>query len=308
MRPARRYILLFVILNCVYHSNLRPVASGDSLPAALIPLSILLDGSVTLNRFGPWLDAHVPYARDVLVQSHGNWYSRYPVAGPVLVSPLYLPLLLVPNLRKTSPEVLIAGARVAEKFVAVALASLTAVWMLSLLTRVAPAGWAWGLTWLFALATALWSTASQALWQHSFGLIAIVACLDFLDRRRYFWCGVAIAIAIAIRPTNLLLLPAVAAALWTARAAAGEWVRVLLPPVAASAAIAAFNWRVFGSLTGGYPARLDGNFLDGLAGVLVSPGRGLLVYTPVALFALAAFLPRAGSRHQPLKIAAAAFA
>ena len=87
MRAARRYILLFAALTCIYHSNLRPIASGDSLPASLIPFSILFDGSVALNRFGPWIHEHVPYAGDVLVESGGNWYSRYPIAGPILATP-----------------------------------------------------------------------------------------------------------------------------------------------------------------------------------------------------------------------------
>ena len=68
MRAARRYILLFAVLTIIYHSNLRPVASGDSLPAALIPFSLWLDGSIALNRFGPWMDRQVPYGRDVLIE------------------------------------------------------------------------------------------------------------------------------------------------------------------------------------------------------------------------------------------------
>src|SRR5262245_9151123 len=195
MRRARSSILLFAVLTSVYHSNLRPVASGDSLPAALIPFSVVLDGSVALNRFGPWIEAHVPYAADVLIQSRGGWYSRYPVAGPVLASPLYVPVAVIPQFRQASPDSLIADARIAEEFWAVAITPVTAVWMLSLLTRIAPEGWAWPLTGLFALGTAVWSTASQALWQHTFGLAAIVAWLDFLDRRRFLWCGVAIGIA-----------------------------------------------------------------------------------------------------------------
>jgi len=47
------YVAFFTLLSVVYHSNLRPIASGDSLQASLIPFSIILDGSITLDRFGP---------------------------------------------------------------------------------------------------------------------------------------------------------------------------------------------------------------------------------------------------------------
>src|SRR5579863_4798672 len=89
-RAVRPYILLFLLLSAVYHSNLRPVASGDSLPASLVPFSIVLDGSITLDRFGPYVSEHVWYASAVLHNTGRHWYSVYPIAGPVLVTPLYL--------------------------------------------------------------------------------------------------------------------------------------------------------------------------------------------------------------------------
>src|SRR5262249_51583621 len=57
------YVAFSTLLSVVYHSNLRPLAPGDSLQASLIPSSIILDGSITLDRFGPYINSHVPYAR-----------------------------------------------------------------------------------------------------------------------------------------------------------------------------------------------------------------------------------------------------
>ena len=314
-RAVRRIVLLFVLLSVLYHSNLRPVASGDSLPASLIPFSVLLDGSITLDRFGPYMHEHVWYSSAVLHEMGGHWYSVYPIAGPVLVTPLYLPVAFVPWIGRQPPGTVIAIARVAEKVVSVFLAAGAAIALLLLLRRLTSERAAWMLTLLFALGTGNWSTSSQALWQHTFGEVAIIGCLYSIERwgasdRRTHWywsAGAFAAVALAIRPTNLALIPALAVVLWLRPSRLIDCVCVFAPPVLAGTLIAAYNFAVFHSVAGGYPAKLDGRFFDGLLGILLSPGRGLLIYTPVAIFALAAFAPRAReSRRQHRLVVAAA--
>lgn len=296
MRARRPYLWLFLLLSAVYHSNLRPIASGDSFGAALIPFSLWLDGSVALDRFAPFANAHVPYAGSVLHDSGGHWYSAYPVGGPVLVSALYFPAALVPSLRSMQPEALIAIARVAEKLAAALLAAAAGVLMLLLLRRLTTERTAWWLTLAFSLGTNMWATCSQALWQHTFDQPAIILFLYAADRlsSRWFWIlGLSVGIAIAIRPTNVVLVPAMLLVLWLGRARAGDFVRAGAPAAALAIAVAVYNASVFHRLSGGYPAHFGGHVLRGLAGILLSPGRGLLIYTPVVLFAAAAFLPGA---------------
>jgi hypothetical protein len=296
---VRKHFLLFVLLCAVYHSNLRPIASGDSLGTSLIPFSVVLDGSIRLDRFGPHIAEHVRYADSVVRQRGEQWYSVYPIAGPVLTAPLYLPLAVVPGVRELPPGTLIAVARIVEKAVAVFLAAGAAVLLLVLLRRMTTEGTGWLLTLVFALGTANWSTASQALWQHTYGQVAIIGCLYAIHRfsamdasRRWFWmAGICAGAALMIRPTNVVLIPALLVALWLRPARALQYVWALVPVAAAGFGITLFNRAVFGSLAGGYSAGLDGDLWSGLAGILFSPGRGLLVYTPVLIFALAAVMP-----------------
>ncbi len=315
---VRQCVLLFVLLSAVYHSNLRPIASGDSLPASLIPFSILLDGSIALDRFGPYMSQHVRYASAVLHKTGGHWYSAYPIAGPVLATPLYLPIAFVPWLGRQPPGTLISIARVAEKVVAVALAAAAAISLLVLLHRLTSGRTAWMLTLLFALGTANWSTSSQALWQHTFGQLAIIGCLYSIERwsaspseARWYWiAGAFAACALAIRPTDVALMPALAAALWLRPARLVDYIRVFVPPFLAAVLIAAYNVAVFHSFADGYPAKLGGDFFEGLLGILLSPGRGLFVYTPIAIFALAVFAPGAREsreQHRLVVIAAGVF-
>ncbi len=316
---ARRYVILFVVLSVVYHSNLRPVASGDSLPASLIPFSVILDKSISLDRFGPYLTKHVWYASKVILTKGDHWYSRYPITGPLLITPLYLPLALIPGIAKQPPGTLISIARVAEKIAAVFLASATALALLLLLRRLTSESAAWMLTLLFALGTANWSTASQALWPHTFGQLAIIGCLCAVDRwsaadsqvSPYWIAGVFAACAVAIRPTNVTLLPALALALFLRPARPLHYVRVFVPVILAAALVLAYNLAVFDRASGQYPVKAGEHLLNGLLGVLVSPGRGLLVYTPIFVFALAAFAPRVRAlreKHRLLIVVATLFA
>jgi hypothetical protein len=262
---------------------------------------------------------HIPYGTDVLHKSGSHWYSVYPIAGPVLATPFYLPIALVPWMGRQSPATLISIARVAEKVVAVALAAGAAIALLFLLRRLTSDRAAWVLTLVFALGTGNWSTSSQALWQHTFGQLAIIGCLYALERlsaanadSRWFWIlGVFAAFAVAIRGTNLVLLPTLALVLWLRPARPMEYLRVFTPPLLAVLLTVAYNFAVFQSFAGGYPTNpLKGGVFQGLLGILLSPGRGLLIYTPIALFGLAAFAPQAREsreNHRLVVIAASIF-
>jgi hypothetical protein len=315
LRPC---ILLFLGLNVVYHANLRPVDSSDSLPGSLIPLAVVLDHSITLDRFAPWLRGHIWYARYVIRKSRGHSYSGYPIGAPLLVSPLYLPIAFS-GLRNWDPAALLIFARIAQKFVAAAVAALSAVLLLLLLKRITTTPWAWFLTLVYALGTETWSISSQALWQHGPGELAIIGCFyclerwsEDLSRSSWMWlCGVCMAVASVIRPANIVLLPGLLAALLLAKASLAQYIRLLIAPLAAGVVVFAYNFYVFRHLSGGYAVSvLKGSMVPGLLGLFLSPSRGLLIYTPVALFALCAFLPAAAAarrRHSALLVTAMVF-
>ena len=316
----RPYVLLFGGLTVIYHSNFRPIPSGDSLCTSLIPLAVLLDHSVTLDRFAPWLLKNVSYAHDVIRHSHGHYYSGHPIGTGLLVTPLYLPLLAFPNLRHWDPGALVALARILEKFAATTIAALSAVVVLLLLQRLTSSCWAWRLTLIYALCTATWSIASQALWQHTTGELAIAGALLSLEvwhsnrasQGALWMCGVCAAAALMIRPSNVILLAALGVALLFARATIFEWARWLAAPIVVGLAVLGYNYSLFHHATGTYEFPMwAGSVFAGLAGLLFSPGRGLLIYMPIVVFALCALAPAAARnrrKHAPLLAAALIFA
>jgi len=150
------------------------------------------------------------------------------------------------------------------------------------------------LTLAFAFGTGTWSTSSQALWQHGTAELLAVGTLWFLDREELstgslLAAGALAGLMAANRPPDLLFTAALGVyalirtrwrAVWYAAAAA-------VPGLLA----AVYNLVMFGRLGGGYDAigLTGGDFFAhpvfrGVAGLLVSPGRGLLVYSPFFLF------------------------
>jgi hypothetical protein len=157
---------------------------------------------------------------------------------------------------------------------------------------------------VFATATAAWSTASRALWQHGPSMLmlaAIVLLAARLDRgrdgpgtgRTAVLLGAAAAAATAIRPTNVL----VAALLF-------GWLavkhRTRLAPFCVGGAVLGAAWLLVNVLTfrtvvSDYnsPGRrlvMHSRYLEAVAANLVSTARGLIVFSPVVLVAVAGLL------------------
>ncbi len=158
----------------------------------------------------------------------------------------------------------------------------------------------------FAFGTSAWSTASRALWQHGPSLLFLAVALVALDHLfprdtadrppglDPIWApgiaGLALAGAVTMRPTNaVVLVLATALVLWKttrrSRAAFVGGVLVVLVP-----------WALVTAHAYGTPLQpyLDGNrvgfsstFFESLAAQLVSPSRGLLLFSPIVLVAVA---------------------
>jgi hypothetical protein len=154
------------------------------------------------------------------------------------------------------------------------------------------------------MGTGLWYLVSKTLWEHEtaiFGLALAVAAFAARDDRMSPGQAVASAVGLAIaglaRPQ---LAPLVAVMLVGVshraprRAAVAAWTIV----AAAAAALMFLNWRWFGEPLGALALLQDTNnavhatagWIDwsfqGLAGLLVSPSRGILVFSPVVAVAL----------------------
>ena len=147
------------------------------------------------------------------------------------------------------------------------------------------------------LATSFWfgtsfaSSGATALWSHNFGsamtLAALICLVTALQRQQTSWLVGSAALtgaAFIIRPQAALLAVGVLVLLALRWRRGLPW--FLAPFAAVISAFVIFSHTVLDMWLPSYylPQRLDGGeFWLALAGVMISPGRGLVVFTPLLL-------------------------
>lgn len=266
----------------------------DSVPTSLVAVTLLSEGTFRLDRFTEALTETWGAEPYFLVRTPRGVMSIYPVATGLLAAPVLVPALL--TVPATTPKELIAAAHRSERYAAALITAASIVvfallcWQLGFSDRLAV-----GLTIFYAFGSQAFSTSSQLLWQHGPGtLFILVSFLCFARLRVRATHAAAVcfalawAIAVAIRPMNVVMVgPLVALALFRFPRVA---VYALLPAVLVGLPVITYNQHFFGTLGGGYATQPLAfaltNLSSGLPSLLLSPGRGLFLYFPVAAVAL----------------------
>jgi hypothetical protein len=307
-----RALVLFLVAFAVYNANLRGIAMGESRATRFLPFALLRTGTLDLDSFEPHVTGLSPksyWAREI----DGRLVSMYPVVTPLLVTPLYIPAAVY--LERTGWQRVGLAAEIMEKVAASFVAALSVGLMYLLLRRRAPLGNALLLTVAYAFGTNTWATSSQALWQHGPAqLLLIGALLAATGERtpgRLALCGLCCGLLAANRPPDALLALAVTAFLWVEIPEKRRLAAFLLPAAAAGVAVASYNVAVFGQPLGGYPLLMRPGFfqhsvLEGIAGLFVSPGKGLFVFSPFLLVLLARPFVRGAPEDRRLTLCLAA--
>ena len=293
--------------------------SGDSRWTTPVALNLLEHGSTDLE---PYADLALTAPRhgglECIAQpgytstprawcEDGTIYASYPVAvaviaaGPVLllristyvVQRLFHPHPASPVLRAFLAGDFISSYPLVEMLIASGLMALAAGVHLLIALEFLPLARASFLTFLFAFATPVWSTASRAMWNHTPALLMLITAVWLLvlaRRAEHFatYASIPLSLAFMMRPTT-----AISVALLTVYV--GIYHRRRLPGyLAFAAALAipffAYNlavrhrlFQLYFTEQGGWPAA---PLVERFGLQLVSPSRGLFIFSPVLLFSL----------------------
>ncbi|TPJ29992.1 hypothetical protein [Mesorhizobium sp. B2-8-3] len=293
-------VVLGLVAFVVFNANMRSIPAGDTYSARYLPFSIWRNHSVLLDpivdtvaqgREIPTVQGKGTNAYWMLKGRGGHLVSQYPVAVPVLIAPLYLPAVSYLEARNWNPLLLDRIARIMEKLCASLLAAASVAFFYLVLRRRCEAKTATLLTVLYAFGTTTWVISSQALWMHGLGQLLIVATMLLItgpvSPLRVAAAGLFCAlIAVNRQPDTILAAGLGLYGLWWAGRKAPLLVISGLIPVAL---IVAYNLELVGNIAGAY-ALIDRSLsysdstIEGIAGLLLSPMRGLFVFSPFLLF------------------------
>jgi len=304
-------LLLGFFCFLVYNANLRQIGAGDTLPARYQPLILWHDGRLDLDAnarlvghghlmiqdrnqsagAGDKVAYFEPQAYWMIYTRHNQRASLYPMVTPLLVAPLYLPAVIWLNAHGWEQPNIDRVAELMEKFSASLLASVACVLMYLVLRRDGNR-WSLPLALAFAFGTNTWMISSQALWQHGSGellvALALLLVVAAASPVRTAALGAVCVLMAANRPPDALIAGAIVLFIVWSRRRKALW--LLAGAAVPLAALLYYNLGFIGHIVGGYALgkapekkffQLD---WSGVAGLLVSPGRGLLVFTPFLVF------------------------
>jgi len=314
---------LLALLLVLYNLNFRTIHINDSLPARYLPFSLLLHRSLYLD---PWVKRFVgqqigPSGMYFVGEFRGHWISSYPILEPLLITPLYVFPAWWLSRQSPPPDpngtLFVLVADTMEKLSASLIAALSGGVLFLALRRIAAPMVSFVVALVYGLAANTWAISSQALWRQGLTELAFAFLLWALFRlpespRAPFWVGLALGVAAVNKHLEALLVfpflvyfafffepgaeaqarpdgpdgqprPVSARRDWARR---GKVLLLFLAPVAALGGLTlGYNLHFF-TKTLGSGSLVPQPFWGSLAGLLVSPSRGLLVYMPWAVFAL----------------------
>lgn len=292
----------------VYNSNGREIGSFDSQPTKFAARELLLRGTLTLNHVVGAVPQYAERTAFVLSREgrYRSGYSPVPaIAAAALVYPAAVTGLI--DLRSPYAPGLIA-VLAASTFTSIAVAVLFLA-----ARRLTSRGRALAIAIALGLGTGLWSLVSRTLWEHETAILGLAMAMLFFsgEGELQMWdavgTGAGLALAGLARPQLAPLIAIVLAGVVVRAPRRASIAAVAIVGIAGALLMLTY-WRWFGHPLGAtivMQAEADavhgtrGFFardVDGFAGLLISPSRGLLVFSPVVVIALAGYADAARTR------------
>lgn len=309
--------LLVALALGVYLANGHFVESTDTVGNELLPIAVLEHHALSFEAFyvGPHSDGSYPGGASAIApgavpanatyrvspQSASEglpwWFRRhgqhvvslYPIGPGLLNTPVFW---IAWRLGQPIDERVVPLTHVTTSIVA---ALSVACVYLALAQVCAERRTAAFLTLAFAFGTAVWSTNSRSLFQHGPVVLFLSAALAALLTRRpgmVALAGLLLGLAVTMRPTTLLILAALALyVLRQHRAAFAAFAALAAIPLAL---LGWYSWVYWGTPLALGQGQGIAEVLSSpgpapavaFVGLLLSPNRGLLVFSPMLAFSL----------------------
>lgn len=288
-------ILIVAVVFALYLVKSDNLQTSDPVWAPHLTASLIYDGDPFLNEYEQWIERADYYA---IVKAGERLDSLFPWGGPLLaVIPSVILDAVLPELRDTTlQEFLLATAPsdpAVQRFQLINAALIVALsaGVIYLIGReYLPPSYAVFLVAVYAFGTSAYSTASRAMWQHgpSMLMVSITLLLFIKARQRpdlIRFAALPLAAAYLMRPTNVVSVAVLS--LYVLVCYRKYFVHFVLGGLLLGIPFILLSEVLYGSWMPPYysAGRLEfsATFVEALWGNLVSPARGLFVFSPIFL-------------------------
>lgn len=283
---CNKLLLLITILLAIIISYLpgKPLIS-DSKWSILASYSLIKEGNYDLNEYRVLLEKS--RAADT------TWLENrtYPIPA-VGVSLMAVPFVLIIDQFTDVRAIMYKGYPTGiEHFIASFYVALAAVFIYLIISRfIEKKRYSLLLVFIFAYCTSSWSTASLGLFMHGPSMLMLAIALYLLLRAEEKpslaqYAALPLAFSIVVRPTNVI--PVTLFTAYIAFQYRNYLLRYMFWGILIAIPFLIFNLKTYGAPLPPYYGQATfspEHLLEGLAGNLISPARGLLVFSPVLIF------------------------
>ncbi len=289
---------LFLIV-FIGHFGSKNITSFDSKYSIHLTISIINEGDTDLDEYSILFEAN-----DYRIERIGNHtFSIYPIGSSLIALPIVwtidigLQALFPLDIEKMAIDGWFMG-HIEEFIASIIVALTTAVLYKVSILMVNNVSISVLVAMIFAFGTSAWSTASRGLWQHGPSMLMLAITLYLLKSaeqrsRVVIYAALPLSFSFWIRPTNAI--PILLISLYVLLRYRNRFVHYLIIATPAILAFVIYDYAIYGNIFSQYyyPANLatvSAPYYYVLAANLISPNRGLFVFTPIMLFGVIGFL------------------
>lgn len=297
-------LLIFFAPFFIYILNGREISSGDPTPTLFTAINVVKQGTIFLDDLHDYISYHsLPY---YVSSQQGHIVSNYPVFPGIMAAPIFAPFIWMGMIEKGGGDLV---WNYLSKLSGAFYTSLSVLFLYLTVKRLLDRESAFLAALSYGLGTALWPIASQSLWQHGPSVFWWTVCFYALVRAEQsesrsgfrgflLLAGAAAGAAVLCRTVNGVGMAVLCAAV--AIRHRRDAVRFIIPALILSLLIILYNVALFDSWKGGDKVlhslhweldRVRGGSWStplgvGLAGQLISPSRGIFIFSPFLLFSV----------------------
>ena len=283
--PAFGAIVLLIVSLTVYmQGRYAPVA--DSIPQELLPITLLREHNFDFDEFAHEFtreNERLPY---FFVEKNNHVLSFYGIVPGLLNVPAYL-------IADALGLDLLANRARLTKWTTGVVSALSVAFMYLVSARIcAQRRSALLISLLYAFATCCWSVTANTLWWNGPSLLFLSIALMLLLQPNSGLaplCGFFLGMAVWNRPTNIAFALPLATYMLLYNGNRKLFVASAAVPAILMAWYSYVYWGDIWTLGQGHRLgthEFSGSILNGIAGLLFSPSRGLFIYSPIFLFSL----------------------